>query len=274
MASVSSLYQCAACMFSSATMADMLNHQCHIPTSQESEDIVGEDICGLALMQAEETVTPEVVSPDNVSAESQKLLVRWEDRRVSLLISSYSKFNHLLGKGKTTRTKNEVFAKISSELNSISEERVTADQCLRKWSKLEIKQKEIEDNNKQTGKPRESWKFHDDMSECMGSSPKMSLAFTFDTSSSSSSSTNQCDRDGDYHFEDHSDESGNDESGDENQKKKKKAKLPTRKRKSNSSAAEMLQFLHSYILVFIISLLLGNSFILTVRRGKKWRQRN
>lgn len=30
------------------------------------------------------------------------------------------------------------------------------------------KQKEIEDNNKQTGKARKSWKYHDDMSECMG----------------------------------------------------------------------------------------------------------
>ena len=123
---------------------------------------------------------------------------------------------------------------------------MTVDQCLRKWSKLEIKQKEIEDNNKQTGKARKSWKYHDDMSDCMGSSPKISPGFTFDTSSSSSSGTNQCDRGGDSHSEDLSDKSGDDESGDKNQRKKKKAKFPTRKRKSNSSAAEMLQFLHSY----------------------------
>ena len=66
---------------------------------------------------------------------------------------------------------------------------MTFDQRLRKWSKLEIKRKEIEDNNKQTGKARKSWKYHDNMSDCMGSSPKISLGFTFDTSSSSSSGT-------------------------------------------------------------------------------------
>ena len=212
----------------------------------ESEEILGEadDVCALAFMQAEQALTAEVVSPDNVSAESHKSLERWEDRHVRLLISSYSKFKHLLGKGKTT--KKEVFAKIATEFNSISEKRVTVDQCLRKWSKLEIKQKEIEDNNKQTGKARKSWKYHDDMSDCMGSSPKISPGFTFDTSSSSSSGTNQCDRGGDSHSEDLSDELGDDESGDKNQRKRKKAKFPTRKRKSNSSAAEMLQFLHSY----------------------------
>ena len=210
----------------------------------ESEGNVGEDICTLAFVQAEQAstpATPEVVSPDNVSAESHKLLERWEDRHVRLLISSYSKFKHHLGKGMTT--KKEVFAKIATEFNSISEKQVTADQCLRKWSKLESKQKEIEDNNKQTGRARKSWKYHDDMSECMGSSPKVSPGFTFDTSSSSSSGTNQCDRD---NSEDLSDESGDDESEDKTERKKKKAKPPTRKRKSNSSAAEMLQFLHSY----------------------------
>ena len=85
-------------------------------------------------MQAEQNLIPaaEVVSPDNVTAESHKLLERWEDKHVRLLISSYSKFKHLFGKGKTT--KKEVFAKIATEFNSVSEKRVTADQCLRKWS--------------------------------------------------------------------------------------------------------------------------------------------
>ena len=63
---------------------------------------------------------------------------------------------------------------------------------------------------------------------------------------SSSSGANQCDNDGDSHSQDHSDESGDDESGEDNQRRKKKAKFPTRKRWSNSSAAERLQFLHSY----------------------------
>ena len=68
----------------------------------ESEEILGEadDVCALAFMQAEQALTPEVVSPDNVRAESHKLLERWEDRHVRLLISSYSKFKHLFREGK------------------------------------------------------------------------------------------------------------------------------------------------------------------------------
>ena len=67
--------------------------------SSESEGNVGEDIRTLSFVQAEQAstpATPEVVSPDNVSAESHKLLERWEDRHVRLLISSYSKFKHHL----------------------------------------------------------------------------------------------------------------------------------------------------------------------------------
>ena len=59
----------------------------------------------------------------------------------------------------------------------------------------------------------------------MGSSPKISPGFTFNTSSSSSSGTNQCDRDGDSHSEDLLDESGDDESGNKKQRKKKKSKV-------------------------------------------------
>lgn len=172
------------------------------------------------------------------SAESPKFVERWDDRQVRLLISCYSKFKHLFGKGKTT--KKDVFAKIAVEFNSISDQKVTAVQCSGKWSKLEQKQKEVEDNNKQTGKARKSWKFHDDMTECMGSSPKINPGFTFDTSSSGSSGASQCDNDN--QSPDPSDESC-DEDGPS---RKKKAKMPTRKRKSHSSAAEMLQFLHSY----------------------------
>ena len=126
-----------------------------------------------------------------------------------------------------------MFAKIANEFNSISEQQVTADQCILKWAKLEIKQKEVEDNNKQTGRARKSWKFHVDMTECIGSSPKVNPVFTFDTSSSSGTNQNK------------SDESGHESEGD-GENKKKKVKMPWRKRKSNSSAAEMLEFLHSY----------------------------
>lgn len=201
----------------------------------ESEQIpfVGEDICALAYQQAdlERVSNSDAGSVTSVDAESPKLLERWEDSHVRFLIASYSKFKNLLGKGKTT--KKEVFAKIANEFNSISEQQV-ADQCIRKWAKLEIKQKEVEDNNKQTGRARKSWKFHVDMTECIGSTPKVNPVFTFDTSSSSSGTS-----------QDKSDESGHESEGD-GESKKKKVKMPSRKRKSKSSAAEMLEFLHSY----------------------------
>ncbi len=217
----------------------------------ESEEIpfVGQDICAMAYEEAERASLSDVnsiVSLDNVSLSDEspkcpKSLERWEDKHVRLLISLYSKFKKLL-KGKTT--KKEVFSKIAAEFNSTSDLKVTAEQCIRKWSKLESKQKEVEDNNKQTGRERKSWKYHDDMTECMGSSPKINPEFTFDTSSSASSGSSgqiRCDNGDDSHK---SDESA-DESGD-GKKRKKKVKFPTRKRKSNSSAAEMLEFLHSY----------------------------
>ena len=69
-------------------------------------------------------------------------LERWDDRDVRLLIACYSKFKRVLGKGKTA--KKDVFAKIAADFNATSNKIVTADQCLRKWSKLEEKQKEVE----------------------------------------------------------------------------------------------------------------------------------
>ena len=59
--------------------------------------------------------------------------------------------DNLFGRGKTT--KKEVFNNICAEFNAISDHKVTVEQCMRKWAKLEIKQKEIEDNNNQTGRP-------------------------------------------------------------------------------------------------------------------------
>ena len=156
----------------------------------ESEEIPesGEGILHLAYEQAS---TSGIGIASNPVAESPSLLERWEDRHVRLLMSCYSKFKHLLGKGKTT--KKEVFAKIVIEFNTTSDKKVTVDQCIRKWSKLEMKQKEVEDNNKLTGRPRKTWKFHDEMNDCMESSPKINPGYTFDTSSSGSTcDPNQC----------------------------------------------------------------------------------
>ena len=92
---------------------------------------MGEDICAAALQQAGASTS---------TAESPKFLERWEDNHVRLLISSYSKFKDLFGRGKTT--KKEVFNKICAEFNAISDHKVTVEQCMRKWAKLEIKLEE------------------------------------------------------------------------------------------------------------------------------------
>lgn len=86
------------------------------------------------------------------------------------------------------------------------------DQCIRKWDKLVAKFKQVEDNNKQTGKARQTCKFYDSLQECIGESRKINPSYTFDvarvassSSSSQSESNAECD-DGDE-LDDH--ESGN-----------------------------------------------------------------
>jgi hypothetical protein len=99
----------------------------------------------------EDSTTTSV--PDNV--QSQPTLGRWEDRHVRLLIESYLKFKGLIGQG--NNTKKGVFDKIAVEFNKHADIKVTGEQCLRKWKKLETKQKEIEDNNRQTGRAHKTW---------------------------------------------------------------------------------------------------------------------
>lgn len=43
---------------------------------------------------------------------------------------------------------------------------------MHKWSKLEIKVIEVDEHNTMTGKDRKSWKFHREITACVGSSPR------------------------------------------------------------------------------------------------------
>ena len=145
------------------------------------------------------------------AASSFVSLERWEDKHVRLLITVYGEFKHLFAKGKNT------------------------------------KKKDVDDHNKMTGRDRKSWKFHSEMTACMGSSPKINPAVTIDTSSigataSGSSSSSSCSKT-DSTGHDGSDADSSEEAAGP---RAKKAKFPTRKRKSKSSAAEMLSFLQSY----------------------------
>ena len=131
--------------------------------------------------------------------------------------------------------------------NANADVTVSADQCLRKWTKLEQKYKEVEDNNNRTGNGRKDWKFLENMTACLGQSPKVNPAFTFDASAehqesrSASQLGNSTTDNGNC-----SDSSGDDADDDENVVRKKLKPRRQRKRKSNSSAAEMLTFLQTY----------------------------
>ena len=76
-------------------------------------------------------------------------LQKWDERSVHLLIEAYENHKALFKKGKMT--KKTYSKKIAKYFNETSEVTVTGEQCLRKWSKLEQKFKEIEDHNKRTG---------------------------------------------------------------------------------------------------------------------------
>ena len=76
---------------------------------------------------------------------------------------------------------------------------VTADQCLRKWKKLEFKQKEVEDNNSKTNRAKKTWKFYKEMEECVGDNPNIRLVFIYEASSSSSTTSGSSSRAHDDH---------------------------------------------------------------------------
>jgi len=105
-------------------------------------------------------------------------LQKWEDWTVRLLIANYVHFKHLFKKGKTT--KKDVFQKIVDRFNETLTVKVSGDQCLRKWLKLEAKFKEIEDNNNLMGQAKKSWEFYEDLEEAIGDSPKVNPAYTYD----------------------------------------------------------------------------------------------
>jgi len=176
--------------------------------------------------------------------ESTKaILQKWEDRFVLLLIEKYGECKHLFGKPKTS--KKEVFEKIASAFSEAADVVVSGEQCMRKWLKLEAKYKEVEDNNKRTGRANQTWKFHDQIAECIGDSQRVNPAYTFDTEIDSSSSTTSC-NDGGKSSEVNSDDDDSDDLGDCQGKRSKTLKNRRRKRKNYSSAAEMLSFLQSY----------------------------
>ena len=133
-----------------------------------------------------------------------------------------------------------MFDKIADEFNKQADIKVTGKQCLRKWRKLETKQKEIEDNNRQTGRAHKTWTFHKEMEQCIGDNSSVRPTLTFDSGSSASLSA--CSHS--PQTNDDSSDAGNDSVGSEDVEgcnPESKLRWQTKiKRKSRSSASEML----------------------------------
>lgn len=180
-------------------------------------------------------------------------LQTWQDHDVRNLITSWADHKHMFG-GK--QRKKEIFDKSATDLNAKSSTVVTGEQCMRKWGKLVSKYKEIEDHNSKTGNDQKTWKFHDEFSQCLSQDASMNPVCTMESStegppevSDSSNSRRAADSNEE---ESDIDESGSaegasHESSSSSVKRVLKQKKRTRKRtKSKSSAAEMLEFLHTY----------------------------
>ena len=160
-------------------------------------------------------------------------LDRWEERHINLLICCWKDHKGLFGNGKTT--KKEVLKKIATSFNSKSHLRVSADQCARKWAKLEAKLKEVTDHNNKSGNSHKKWKYYSEMADCIGMNAAVRPTYTLESSScviSNEGVESDSSDDGDY--------------STETPQKKTLRKRPAKKRKSRSSASQMLTFLQEY----------------------------
>ena len=116
-----------------------------------------------------------------------------------------------------------MFSKIAFSFHKQSNTKmVTGDQCLRKWNKLESTFKKVEDHNKKTGNNKKTMKYYDEIQACIGSDPNIKPVISLESGHVSGESGELSSADG------------------------KPKKRPVQKRKSHSSAAEMLEFMSCY----------------------------
>ena len=120
-----------------------------------------------------------------------------------------------------------MFEKIPSLFKARSDFKVSVDQCLRKWAKLEGKLKEVTDHNKKSGNSKRSWKYYEEMEECIGGNSSVNPQYTLESSSTPGPSDDEI-------------------QGNTPKKKAPSSKRPSKTRKSRSSAAEMLDFIKYY----------------------------
>lgn len=150
-----------------------------------------------------------------------------------MLIRCWKENKSSVGNGKST--KKEVFEKIAADFKAKSDLRVSGVQCLRKWAKLEAKQREIVDHNKKSGNGTHMWKYYAQMEDCIGGQSSVNPTFTLESSSSTVISD----------YGESSSEDGENSCAPPD-KKKAPSKRPSKKRRSRFSASEMLEFLREY----------------------------
>ncbi|KAL9978263.1 hypothetical protein ACROYT_G015761 [Oculina patagonica] len=230
------LYQCSDCHLLLANLESYLHHDCASYVNVNAN---------ISTISSEHILEPPTVHQPTLERPT---LERWEDTDVRLLITTYVDNKHRFG-GKAT--KKEVFEKIAEQFTTTSGRLVSGEQCMRKWGKITLKQKEIEDHNQKTGNSKRTWKFYDELSECLAKDATVHPVITMesaiqlddqnpvgcgsqqlsDNDSSSESTGGMC-------------TSTSDSSGKRG--KATKQKRCRKKPKSRSSAAEMLEFLKSY----------------------------
>ena len=91
----------------------------------------------------------------------------------TLFIEKYGEYKHLFGKPKTS--KKDVFEKIASAFSEAADVVVSGEQCMRKWLKLEAKYKEVKGNIKRNGRANQTWKFHEQIAECIADCKKKTV---------------------------------------------------------------------------------------------------
>ena len=145
-------------------------------------------------------------------------------------------------------TKKEVFDKIAEQFRKISGRLVTGEQCMRKWGKITSKQKEIEDHNKKTGNDKKSWKFYEELSECLANDATVNPVCTMESNVQVDEPTSVNRNSNEQSDNESSSESLTGETCSDSSGKRSKAstKRFRKKPRSRSSAAEMLDFLKCY----------------------------
>ena len=146
-------YQCSLCGWFTTDLSELLVHPCAVSTGiflfYKLSVCFGcfrahVNIC-IHLGTEESTST---LVPANV--KSQPTFRRWEDRHVRLLIERYLKFKGLIEQ--RNNTEKGVFDKLADDFNKHADVKSNKRAVLKKVEKLETKQKEIEDSNRQTGR--------------------------------------------------------------------------------------------------------------------------